>query len=57
MVEALLNGEEVPVNDTTTYENGIKVVPSYLLVPVSVDINNWEEALIETGYYTADEFE
>lgn len=57
MVDALLSGEEVPVNDTETYENGVKIVPSYLLVPVSVDINNWEEALIETGYYTADEFE
>jgi len=33
------------------------VVPSYLLVPVSVDANNWEEALIDTGYYTADQFE
>jgi putative multiple sugar transport system substrate-binding protein len=57
MVNALLSGEEVPVNDTETYENGVKIVPSYLLVPISVDINNWEEALIETGYYTADEFE
>ena len=57
MVDALLSGEEVPVNDTETYENGVKIVPSYLLVPISVDINNWEEALIETGYYTADQFE
>jgi len=57
MVDALLSGGEVPVNDTETYENGVKIVPSYLLVPISVDVNNWEEALIETGYYTADEFE
>lgn len=57
MVDALLSGEEVPVNDTETYENGVKIVPSYLLVPISVDINNWEAALIETGYYTAEEFE
>jgi putative multiple sugar transport system substrate-binding protein len=57
MVDALLSGEEVPVNDTETYENGVKIVPSYLLIPVSVDINNWEEALIDTGYYTAEEFE
>ncbi len=57
MVDALLSGEEVPVNDTETYENGVKVVPSYLLIPVSVDINNWEAALIETGYYTAGQFE
>ena len=57
MVDALLSGDEVPVNDTETYENGVKVVPSYLLKPISVDINNWEAALIDTGYYTADQFE
>ena len=57
MVDALLSGGEVPVNDTETYENGVKVVPSYLLKPVSVDIDNWVEALVDTGYYTADEFE
>lgn len=55
MVDALLNGNEVPVNDTTTYDNGVKVVPSYLLKPVSVDINNWKEALVDTGYYTEDQ--
>jgi len=30
-------------------------VPSYLLEPVSVDIDNWETALIKTGYYTMDQ--
>ena len=55
MVNAVLAGEEVPVNDTETYDNGVKVVPSYLLAPVSVDINNWEEVLITSGYYTEDE--
>ena len=28
---AVLNGEEPEVNDTETYDNGVKVVPSYLL--------------------------
>ena len=55
MVDALLSGGEVPVNDTETYENGVKVVPSYLLKPISVDVNNWKEALVDTGYYTADQ--
>jgi putative multiple sugar transport system ATP-binding protein len=41
MVDAALKGEEVPINNTTTYDNGVKVVPSYLLVPHSVDISNW----------------
>ncbi len=52
MVDAVLQGTVPEINDTTTYNNGIKVVPSFLEVPVSVDVSNWEEALIDTGYYT-----
>ncbi|HEU4520342.1 MAG TPA: multiple monosaccharide ABC transporter substrate-binding protein [Microvirga sp.] len=52
MVDAMLSGKPVEVNDTKTYENGVKVVPSYLLKPVSVDASNWKEVLIESGYYT-----
>ena len=37
MVVAVLAGKEPEVNDTKTYNNGVKVVPSYLLSPVSVD--------------------
>ncbi|MFD6950611.1 sugar ABC transporter substrate-binding protein [Nocardiopsis sp. TSRI0078] len=57
MVEALLAGEEVPVNDTETYDNGVKVVPSYLLEPVSVDADNYREALVDSGYYEESELE
>jgi putative multiple sugar transport system substrate-binding protein len=52
MVDALLAGKTVPVTDTKTYNNGVKVVPSYLLKPVSVDASNWKQALITSGYYT-----
>ncbi len=55
MVEAMLQGGEPEINDTTTYENGVKVVPSYLLEPVPVTAANWEEILIGSGYYTADQ--
>jgi putative multiple sugar transport system substrate-binding protein len=51
MVDAALTGGQVPVNDTKTYENGKKVVPSYLLKPVSVDASNWKDVLIGSGYY------
>ncbi len=51
MVDALLSGKQPQINDTKTYNNGIKVVPSYLLKPVSVDKTNWKTALIDTGYY------
>ncbi len=57
MVDAALKGEEVPINNTTTYDNGVKVVPSYLLVPYSVDATNWRELLVDSGYYTADQIE
>ncbi|MXU66685.1 multiple monosaccharide ABC transporter substrate-binding protein [Oceanomicrobium pacificus] len=55
MVDAVLEGGEPEINDTSTYDNGVKVVPSYLLEPVSVDASNWEEILIGSGYYTADQ--
>jgi putative multiple sugar transport system substrate-binding protein len=51
MVEAIGAGKEPEVNDTKTYNNGVKVVPSYLLKPVEVDKSNWESILIGSGYY------
>lgn len=53
MVDAMLSGKEVSVNDTKTYNNGRKTVPSYLLTPVAVDKSNWESVLIASGYYKA----
>ncbi|MCJ7840483.1 sugar-binding protein [Lederbergia sp. NSJ-179] len=55
MVSAVLEGEEAEVNDTETYDNGKKIVPSYLLDPVLVDIDNYKEILIDSGYYKEDE--
>jgi len=54
MVNAVLEGKQPEVNDTKTYENGVKIVPSYLLKPVAVDKTNWEKILIGSGYYTKD---
>lgn len=50
MADALLTGEEPEVNDTETYDNGVKVVPAMLLEPVSVDIENYQEVVIDSGY-------
>lgn len=55
MVDAALAGKDVPVNDTKTYNNGVKVIPSYLLSPVNVDKANIQQALVDTGYYTKDQ--
>jgi putative multiple sugar transport system substrate-binding protein len=57
MVDALLQGGEPEINDTETYDNGVKVVPSYLLEPVAVDASNWEEILVGSGYYTKDQIQ
>jgi putative multiple sugar transport system substrate-binding protein len=51
MIDAMLSGKQVEINDTKTYNNGVKVVPSYLLKPVSVDLTNWNQVLIGSGYY------
>lgn len=52
MVDQMLSGEEVDVNDTETYDNGNGVVPSYLCEPVFADADNYKELLIDSGYYT-----
>ncbi|ARJ69284.1 sugar ABC transporter substrate-binding protein [Paracoccus contaminans] len=57
MVNDMLAGKEPQVNDTKTYNNGVKVVPSYLLQPVPVDKSNWEKTLIDSGYYTKEQLQ
>jgi putative multiple sugar transport system substrate-binding protein len=51
MVDAIENHGTVPVNDSKTYNNGVKVVPAYLLNPVIVDAQNWKQVLVDSGYY------
>lgn len=41
--------------DTETYNNGIKNIPSFLIEPESVTINNYMKILVESGYYGIDE--
>lgn len=55
MVEQILNGKKVEVNDTTSYDNNKKIVPTYLLEPVVVDKNNYQEILVDGGYLTNEE--
>ena len=55
MVDAVLSGGKPEVNDEKTYDNGVKVVPSYLLKPMLVTKDNWEKALVESGYYKEDQ--
>ena len=55
MTKAIINGEEVPVNDTETYDNGTGVIKSYLCEPVYADKNNYKEILLDSGYYKEDQ--
>ena len=52
MVDAICKGAEPPINDTETYDNGTGVIPSFLCEPVSGTVDNYEELLIDSGYYT-----
>ncbi len=53
--DAVLTGGTPEVNDTKTYDNGAKIVPSYLLDPVSVDKSNYQKVLVDSGYYSESE--
>ena len=51
MVDAIVKGGNVEVNDTKTYDNGSGVIPSYLCDPVICTVDNYKELLIDSGYY------
>src|SRR5699024_5633190 len=55
--ESILTGGEPEANDTETYDNGAKVVPSYLLEVQMVLESNYEEILVDSGYYTEEQVE
>jgi putative multiple sugar transport system substrate-binding protein len=56
MAEAVLKGRTPPqLNNLNDYENGVKIVPAFLLNPVSVDKSNFHKILVESGYYTDDQ--
>jgi putative multiple sugar transport system substrate-binding protein len=51
MADALMQNKPIPINDTKTYNNGVKLVNSFLLKPVLVDKSNWSKILVDSGYY------
>ncbi len=55
LVDAAVSGGTPEINDTETYDNGVKVVPSYLLTPYDVDITNYEELVVGSGYIKAED--
>lgn len=55
MVKSIMNGDEPEINDLGSYNNGFKFVPAYLLQPVSIDKDNWEEELVGSEYLTVED--
>jgi len=50
LVDTLVSGGTPEGLDTTTYNNGNKVVPSILLTPYEVDATNYQALVIDSGY-------
>jgi putative multiple sugar transport system substrate-binding protein len=57
MVDALAKGTQPDINDTNTYNNGTGIIPSYLCDPVVVTIDNYKEALLDSGYYKPEDIQ
>lgn len=54
MVSQILAGEEPETNNT--YDNGSKDVSTMQLEPIPVDADNYQEVLIDSGYFSEDDF-
>lgn len=52
MVDQAVKGDKVSVNDSKSYNNGKKVVPTYLLPPKVVTKDTVQSVLVDGGYYT-----
>jgi putative multiple sugar transport system substrate-binding protein len=57
MVDTVLQGKEPEVNDTKTYNNEVKVVPSHLLTPYTVGKDDIKKILVGSGYYTQEQID
>ncbi|WP_342669795.1 multiple monosaccharide ABC transporter substrate-binding protein [Actinoplanes rectilineatus] len=55
MTDKVLSDKTPDINDSTTYDNGVKVVPAFLLQPVNVDKSNLVTVLVDGGYYKESE--
>ncbi|MET9875317.1 sugar-binding protein [Actinacidiphila glaucinigra] len=53
MAQDILSGKQPEINNREGNDNGNKVVPAYLLAPVSVDKSNYKKLLVDSGYIKA----
>jgi putative multiple sugar transport system substrate-binding protein len=57
LVDTILSGGTPDGLDTSTYNNGVKVVPSVLLTPYEVDVTNYQALVIDSGYIKAEDIQ
>ncbi|MCC3762130.1 sugar-binding protein [Glycomyces sp. TRM65418] len=57
MVRSIVDGESPEVNDLGSYDNGFKFIPAYLLPPVDVTVENYQEVIVDSGYLTEEEID
>ena len=55
MVEDILKGKDVRTNNSTDYDNQVKIVPTYVCTPISIDKDNLKEELVDSDYYKAED--
>ena len=55
LVDALMTGMQLRADDTQTYDNGVKAVPTFRCEPVVCTAENVYELLIDSGYYTEED--
>jgi len=55
VTQAFLEGNTPEANDTETYDNGVEVVPSFLLPIDIVYADTVQSLLVDSGYFTAEE--
>ena len=53
MTDQIVKGTTVDTNDTKTYDNGNKVVPTYQLPPQVVTADSVQKDLVDSGFYKA----
>jgi putative multiple sugar transport system substrate-binding protein len=54
MVTSILKGEDPDINDRETYDNNTGIVPTYMIPPIVVTVDNYEASLFDIGYYVWD---
>jgi putative multiple sugar transport system substrate-binding protein len=56
LVDDLLTNKNPVINNTTRYDNEVKIVPASICKPIYVDKDNYSEILVRSGYYKEEDF-